>query len=235
MANTNATAISGAFNLAFAIWLAGPISGGHVNPIVTFLMAAQRKISLLLALAYIISQVVGSIIGSLIGRAILTGDSNVVKDDSIVGMTVVITSNLTVAFFVETAAAFYFSLVVLSVTDALRKQKPSWDGSRAAIAALFIGLATIPSTAICVRVICHTNISSGSLNPARSLGPAIANGNYNDLWIFIVAPFVGALVALLVYSFALDAFMTRDRIKEYFACRPIDDPSDDESSQRSLE
>lgn len=175
----------GTLGVAFAFGLSvvamaysiGKISGCHINPAITLGVWLSKRMSGKDAVMYMIFQVLGAIIGSAI-LFVLAKDS---------GSTTTLTgangySELMPAFVAETVFTFIFVLVVLGVTS---------KGANNAFAGLAIGLALVLVHIVCIP------ITGTSVNPARSIGPAIFQGGeaLSQLWLFIVAPFIGAALA----------------------------------------
>lgn len=180
----------GTLGVAFAFGLAvlamvytiGKISGCHINPAITLGMLISKKISGKDAGMYMVFQVVGAIIGSSI-LYILAKDS---------GSATTLTGangyqNLIPAFVAETVFTFIFLLVVLGSTS---------KGANTKFAGIAIGLALVLIHIVCIP------ITGTSVNPARSIGPALFQGGeaLSQLWLFIVAPFLGAAIAALVWK-----------------------------------
>lgn len=180
----------GTLGVAFAFGLAvltmvytiGKISGCHINPAITLGMLLSKRISGKDAGMYMIFQVIGTIIGSSI-LFILAKDS---------GSTTTLTGangyhDLVPAFVAETVFTFIFLLVVLGSTS---------KGANTKFAGIAIGLALVLIHIVCIP------ITGTSVNPARSIGPALFQGGeaLSQLWLFIVAPFLGAAIAALVWK-----------------------------------
>ncbi len=180
----------GTLGVAFAFGLSivamaysiGKVSGCHINPAVTLGMLISKRISGKDAAMYMVFQVVGAILGSAI-LYVLAKDS---------GSTTTLTgangyTNLVPAFVAETVFTFIFVLVILGVTS---------KGALNNFAGLAIGL-----TLVLVHIVCIP-ITGTSVNPARSIGPAIFEGAHalSQLWLFIVAPFLGAIIAAVVWK-----------------------------------
>ena len=180
----------GTLGVAFAFGLAvltmvytiGKISGCHINPAITLGMLLSKRISGKDAGMYMIFQVIGAMIGSSI-LFILAKDS---------GSTTTLTGangyhDLVPAFVAETVFTFIFLLVVLGSTS---------KGANTKFAGIAIGLALVLIHIVCIP------ITGTSVNPARSIGPALFQGGeaLSQLWLFIVAPFLGAAIAALVWK-----------------------------------
>lgn len=187
---TQPFAAVGTLGVAFAFGLSvltmvytiGKISGCHINPAITLGMLLSKKISGKDAGMYMIFQVIGAIIGSSI-LYILAKDS---------GSTTTLTGangyhDLVPAFVAETVFTFIFLLVVLGSTS---------KGANTKFAGIAIGLALVLIHIVCIP------ITGTSVNPARSIGPALFQGGeaLSQLWLFIVAPFLGAAIAALVWK-----------------------------------
>ena len=166
--------------MAYAI---GGISGCHINPAITLGVALSGRMSWKDACGYWIGQVIG---GLLAGAVLLLLVSVVAAPDLTGGLGsngVANAGGAGGAFLVEVIATFIFVLVVLGTTD-------SKVG-----AGNFAGLA-IGLTLVLVHLVC-INLTGTSVNPARSIGPAVFAGGaaLKDLWVFIVAPLIGGALS----------------------------------------
>ena len=167
--------------MAYAI---GSISGCHINPAITLGAFLSGRMSGKDAGMYMIFQVIGGIIGSSI-LWFLAKDSG--STTTLTGANGFAEGQMSVAFVAETVFTFIFVLVVLGVTAKNGLNK---------FAGLAIGLALVLVHIVCIP------ITGTSVNPARSIGPAIFEGGaaLSQLWLFIVAPFLGAAIAALVWK-----------------------------------
>ncbi|MDR3235332.1 MAG: MIP family channel protein [Prevotellaceae bacterium] len=185
----------GTLGVAFAFGLSvvamaytiGKISGCHINPAITFGAWVAKRISGKDAIYYIVFQVVGAIIGSAV-LYVLAKDSG--STTTLTGANGFADGKLLTAFVAETVFTFIFVLVVLGSTS---------QGAHAKFAGLAIGL-----TLVLVHIVCIP-ITGTSVNPARSIAPALFQGGAAlcQLWVFIVAPLLGAAVAAVAWK-ALD-------------------------------
>src|SRR5690606_7219005 len=187
--------IAFAFGLSVVVfaYAIGGISGCHINPAITIAMLIDRKISVGDAIAYIIAQFIGALLGALVLQQILNGQ--------VAGFTAgewAYGSNgwgtgyqseygMTSAFIAETVLTFLFLFVIFGTTS-------KWGNSTMAGLAIGFTLVLIHLVAI--------PITGTSVNPARSFGPAILAGGaaLDQLWLFIVAPLVGGIVAALLWK-----------------------------------
>lgn len=161
------------------IYAVGHISGAHFNGAVTFAFALTRHFPWSRAVAYWGAQLTGAIVAALLLRASLGGIADV-------GATLPSGSQAQ-SFLWELVMTAFLMFVILAVATDTRAV-----GEAAAIA---IG-GTIGLDAMF-----GGPISGASMNPMRSIGPAIASGNFHALWLYIVAPVVGASVGGLAYQF----------------------------------
>jgi aquaporin Z len=184
------TALTFGLVLLALVYGIGPISGCHVNPAVTIGFLAAKRISLSEAIGYWIAQFVGGIVGA-------AGLYGVVHSSPLYGSTVglgadgygrssLIGANAAGAFVAEIVLTFLFVFVILAVTR---------RASNATVAGLAIGLALTLVHLIGIP------IDGTSVNPARSLGPALFVGGsaLSQLWVFLIAPLVGGILSALAY------------------------------------
>ena len=194
------TGISFAFGLAL-IGMAygiGSVSGCHINPAVTLGVVASGRMSIAEAVPYIIAQVAGCIAGALVLMIIASGKAEYTFAANGLGQNgwgagYLGEYTMTAAFVFEVVATFLFLVVILGATGA---------GAPSAMAGLAIGLALV------VIHLVGINVTGVSVNPARSIGPALFVGGtaIAQLWLFIVAPIIGAIAAgILFRSGLLDA------------------------------
>ncbi|WP_125705740.1 MIP/aquaporin family protein [Lacticaseibacillus daqingensis] len=178
------------FGLAITIsaYAFGGISGGHFNPAVTTAMVINGRTPLVDGLMYIVAQIIGAIAASGAVRVVVDGLKLPVTQ---MAQTDFPKLSVGVAFFVEALATFLFLMVILAVT--------ADRFGNAQFAGLAIGVALM------LLIIFSVNLTGASLNPARSIGPALFAGGsaLSHLWLYIVAPEVGAIVAAFAGRFLL--------------------------------
>lgn len=194
------TGISFAFGFAL-IGMAygiGPVSGCHINPAVSLGAVAAGRMSLPDAVSYIVAQVLGAIAGALVLMLIAQGRADYSVAQNGLGQNgwgagYLGEYTMAAAFLFEVVATFLFMVVILGATG---------KGAPAHLAGLAIGIALV------VIHLVGINVTGVSVNPARSIGPAVFVGGtaLAQLWLFIVAPVIGAVLAgLLFRSGQLDA------------------------------
>ena len=160
------------------IYAVGHVSGAHLNPAVTLGFAVGRHFPVKEVPIYWGSQLLGAVIGALSLRALF-------GEVGIMGGTVPRGSTLE-SFGFEIPLTFILMFVIMAVATDSRAKGPH--------AALAIGAT------VALNSIFGGPISGGSMNPARSFGPALAVWHWADHWIYWVAPFIGASVAALAYN-----------------------------------
>ena len=182
-----ATALAFGLTLLALVYLIGPISGSHVNPAVTAGALLAGRIPLMEAVGYWIAQFAGGIVGALAlwgtfaASPMYSRAATGLGTDGY-GSKSLIHIGVGGAFIFETVLTAIFVFVVLRVTSAT---------ANAATAAIAIGLT------LTVVHLLGIPITGTSVNPARSLGPALVVGGtaLSQVWLFIVAPLVGGVLA----------------------------------------
>lgn len=169
--------------MAYAI---GGISGCHINPAITLGVYLSGRMNGKDAAMYMLFQVIGAILGSAILYALVASGSH--DGPTATGSNSFVEGGMLQAFIAEAVFTFIFVLVVLGATDEKRG------------AGNFAGLA-IGLTLVLVHIVCIP-ITGTSVNPARSIGPALFEGGKAlcQLWLFIVAPLVGAALSAGVWK-----------------------------------
>lgn len=182
--------IAFAFGLAIVAmaYVIGPISGCHVNPAVSFAMLISRKISGKDFAGYVISQVIGAIAGSALLYAIMdsTGKAVTSLGQNGFGEGYGIGISVFMAIVVEIVLTFVFIYTILGVTS---------SETNGRVAGLVIGL-----TLVFVHIL-GIGLTGTSVNPARSLGPAVLLGGdaLAQVWVFLAAPLAGGVLAAIAF------------------------------------
>lgn len=158
----------------------GNISGCHINPAVSIAMLVSGKMKIKDFIGYVIAQFAGAIAGAAILGAILGSNESL-------GQNGLYNGDIIASLIVEVILTFVFVLAILGVTSRIKNSS---------VAGIVIGLTL---TLVHVFGIYFTGTS---VNPARSFGPALFVGGeaLSNVWVFIVAPLVGGVLAALVYK-----------------------------------
>ena len=188
----NLVATSLAFGLAIIAmaYVIGDISGCHVNPAVSLAMLISKKISIKDFALYVVSQIIGAFIGAGILYFILNSTNLGVEalGTNGYGESSALNVSAVAAFIAEIVLTFIFVYTILGVTS---------DEKKSSVAGIVIGL-----TLTFVHLI-GINLTGTSVNPARSLAPAVIKGGeaLKQVWVFVLAPLVGAVISAVTYKF----------------------------------
>src|SRR5215210_5383302 len=179
-----------AFGLAVMamIYAIGPISGCHINPAVTVGLVAAGRLEIAEAGRYIVAQLLGGIAGAVVLYLILSGKLagyDLAKSglgQNGWGPTYLGGFGVVAAFLTEVIATFIFVFVILRVTG---------ERGAGALAGLVVGLTLV------LLHLPFINVTGLSVNPARSLGPAVVvrGAALGQVWLFIIAPIIGGVLA----------------------------------------
>jgi aquaporin Z len=187
--------VSLAFGLSLLamVYTIGPISGCHINPAVTVGLLLSKKMEARYAAGYLVAQIVGAIVAAgvllLIAKGLPTGYDPAVAGFAANGYGEHSPAHysLVAALVVEIVLTAFLVLTVLGATDI--SAPVGFAGLPIGLVLTLIHLVGIP-------------VTNTSVNPARSIGPAVFVGGWalEQLWLFVVAPFVGAVLAVGVYQ-----------------------------------
>jgi len=185
--DTGHLAVAFAFGLSIVAmaYVIGGVSGCHINPAVSLSMFLNKRMSAKDFVGYVIAQIIGAIVAAAL--LFLLVESFGVNDyTGGLGANGVGALGIGGAFIVEIVLTFIFVLTILGVTA---------QEKMASVAGIVIGL-----TLVFVHIV-GIPLTGTSVNPARSLGPAIFAGGaaLTDVWVFIAAPLVGGVLASVVY------------------------------------
>jgi len=161
------------------IYALGNISGAHLNPAVSIAFAVAKRFSLKQLPPYIMSQLMGAIAASLVLRFLFPGNQ-------LLGATMPHASEWQ-SFVLEFILTFILMLVIINVATGSKEQ------------GMFAGLA-IGSTVL-LEAMFAGPICGASMNPARSLAPAVVSGHPEHLWIYLIATTAGAAAAIPVWKY----------------------------------
>lgn len=180
-----AVALAFGLSIVAMAYVIGDISGCHINPAVSLAMLITRKLSAKDFAGYVIAQVLGALAGAALLKLLLSfgltdltgglGSNGVANAGGVMG-----------GLIVEVILTFIFLFTILGVTS---------DSSKGSVAGIVIGL-----TLTFVHIV-GIPLTGTSVNPARSIGPALLAGGaaLTDLWVFIVGPLVGSALAAFTF------------------------------------
>ena len=184
LSNVNYIGTALAFGLVIVAmaYSIGNVSGCHINPAVSIGMAVAGRMSWKECLSYVLSQIIGAIAGSALLGVILDSFTSLGAN--------AYNGSVWTALLVEMILTFVFVLVILGVTD--KKENGHVTGIVIGLTLVLVHLFGLP-------------ITGTSVNPARSIGPALLQGGtpLNQVWVFILAPVVGGVLAALFYKYVL--------------------------------
>ncbi|GAV80566.1 MIP domain-containing protein [Cephalotus follicularis] len=161
------------------VYSVGHISGAHFNPAVTVAFATCKRFPWKQVPAYVSSQILGSTLAAGTLRLLFDGKQDVFAGTHPAGSDIQ-------SFVVEFIITFYLMFVISGVATDNR--------AIGELAGLAVGATVL------LNVMFAGPISGASMNPARSLGPAIVWNQYKGIWIYLTAPFLGAISGALVYN-----------------------------------
>jgi len=160
------------------IYSLGDISGAHMNPAVTIAFTIAKRFPVKQVFPYILSQIAGAFLASATLRYLFPANETL-------GATLPAGTEMQ-SFILEFILTFFLMLVIINVATGSKEQ------------GMFAGLA-IGSTVL-LEAMFAGPICGASMNPARSISPAIVSGQIEHLWIYIVAPIMGAALAIPVFK-----------------------------------
>ncbi len=161
------------------IYSLGPVSGAHLNPAVSIAFTIAKRFPAKLLPGYITSQLAGALLASFTLKFLF-------PLNELLGATIPAGTEMQ-SFVLELILTFFLMLVIISVSVG-SKEQGMFAGT--AIGAV-VGLEAMFAGPVC----------GASMNPARSISPAIASGHIEHLWVYIIAPITGALLAVPVANF----------------------------------
>jgi MIP family channel proteins len=185
-------ALAHAFVLLVLVYALGGASGAHFNPAVTAALWSIKKISTPNAIMYVICQAIGGILAALVVLLLFKDVGDAVNyGATAINGEVLQNGSVWLGLIAEALGTFMLMWAIMGLAVNPRGE--------AALAGLGIGAA------LGVAVMIFGPATGAGLNPARWLGPAVASGRFDDFWLYIVGPVIGAIGAALAYRmFVLD-------------------------------
>ncbi len=175
------TALSFGLVIVAMAYSIGNISGCHINPAVSIAMLTSGKMTVKDFVGYVVAQILGAIAGAAVLMALIGVESGL-------GANGLYQGDIAKSLIIEVILTFVFVLAILGVTSKVENSS---------VAGLVIGLS------LTLVHILGIHFTGTSVNPARSLGPALFVGGeaLSSVWVFILAPLVGGVLAAIVYKF----------------------------------
>jgi aquaporin TIP len=171
------------FAIAVLVAATASISGGHINPAVTFGAVLARKMGVAKGAMYVIAQLSGAVLGAFLIKAIIPDALEAGLGSHALG------TDISVGAGLVTEMVLTFILVFVIFATAIDPKGPSH------LAPFAIGMAVMVDHFVGVP------LTGASMNPARTFGPALAAGAWADHWVYWVGPLAGGAFAALVYEY----------------------------------
>lgn len=189
-AGTIVPAFAHGLAIVFAAYSVGKISGAFINPAVTIAAAIAGGIDWVKAGIFIVVQIIAALVAALVLNAFLLPQNGVAAAANFGAFSynTAVTTSIG-AMFIEAILTFFLAFVVCM---------GAIYGKAGDFAGLAIGLT------LAMSIAGAGGITGASLNPARSIGPAIVAGNLSDIWIYIIGPILGAAAAAVVARYVLN-------------------------------
>lgn len=173
--------------IGLMVYTFGHVSGCHINPAVTISMLVTRRINIKDGIGYIVSQIIGAIVAAATLKAIFPVLGDKVHFGTQTGPSAILNGSVTSGFAIEAILTFF--LVTVIFMTAVHKKAPAGMYGLAIGGMIFlIHLVGVPLT-------------GASVNPARTLGPAIISGFWDYHWMYWAAPITGAIIAGLIMNY----------------------------------
>ena len=161
------------------IYALGNLSGAHINPAVTLAFAIAKRFPLKEIAPYIVAQLVGAFLASCVLKFLFPQNASL-------GTTLPAGSEMQ-SFVLELILTFFLMLVIINVAHGSKEQ------------GMFAGIAI--GSVVLLEAMFAGPICGASMNPARSIAPAVVSGNLQHLWIYILAPIIGAMAAIVIWRY----------------------------------
>ena len=185
-------ALAHGLTIAIMASAVGHISGAHFNPAVTFAFLVTRRIVPRLAVVYWLAQLAGAVLGALALRATFPSEANLDNGVPVLNATIGTGSGIVL----EAILTFFLVWVIFATAV-------DPGGAFKSIAGLAIGLT------ITIDILAGGPLTGAAMNPARALGPELVQNVWDDFWVYLVGPALGAAVAALAYDWL---YLREDRL-----------------------
>lgn len=172
-------AITFGFIVMAMIYALGNVSGAHLNPAVSIAFAVAKKFRVKEVLPYTISQLAGALLASAVLKLLF-------PDNATLGATLPSGSDMQ-SFVLEVILSFFLMLVILNVAHGSKEQ------------GMFAGLAI--GGVVLLEAMFAGPVCGASMNPVRSVAPALVSGHMQSVWVYIAAPVLGMVLAVPLYNY----------------------------------
>lgn len=201
------------FNIFLLVWMFAGVSGGNLNPAVSFCLMLGKHISVVRALCYIVAQCLGAVIGAALAKVVTNGR----QFGNVYGAANVINPGFSEerVFLGEMILTMLLCLTVLVGTNGELWRLMSMVKISAQLP---VALGVVVSIAHFVLI----PIDSCSINPARSFGPAVVANQWESHWVYWVAPCSGAVLALLLWEVILRPPVNAKAARDDSSSQPAD-------------
>ena len=182
-----AIAIAHGLGIALMVYVTAKISGGHINPAVTFAMIVTQRIKPGPGFIYIVAQLLGGVVATALLYLALVNGAGELTNFGAHSINQSIVDGEGGALLVEIMLTAVLVIVIFAVAVA----KDNWGN----VAPLVIGLAVMAIHFVAITM------TGASVNPARTFGPALISNSFDSFWVYIIGPALGAAIAGLLYQF----------------------------------
>ncbi|VDP88686.1 unnamed protein product [Echinostoma caproni] len=190
---------------AVAVWIIGPVSGPQVTPILSIALMMTRRINFVYCILGIAGQICGAVLGIALGSRLVPGLSERYHL-SLHNPGVNVTDGQ--AFGLECICSFLLIICCMSTIDEFRN--PHWAQGHVTVFSLVVFLLILMLASVLAKT------TGCGMNPSASLGGAIYNNEFTKIWIYIVAPICGSIIAVLLWEMVISDGASIERTKHWF-------------------
>ncbi|VDP68365.1 unnamed protein product [Echinostoma caproni] len=216
--------VTAAAAFAVAVWTIGPVTGPQITPILSVALLMTRRINFVYCILGIAGQICGALIGVALGSQMVPGLSE--KNNLLLHWPGAGLSDGQV-FGLECICSFFLIICCLSTIDEFRK--PHWIEGHITVFSLIVYLLIL----FLASVLAET--TGVGMNPSASLAGAIYNHNFGKIWIYIVAPICGSVIAVLLWEMVLSDGASWERTKHWWTDPYFDRTKDYKKLKRQEE
>ncbi|THD28369.1 AQP-1 [Fasciola hepatica] len=190
---------------ALAVWIVGPVSGPQITPILSIALLMTRRINFVYCILGIAGQICGGVLGVALGSRLVPGLSE--RDDVFLQAPGPGVTDGQV-FGMECICSFLLIICCLSTMDEFRKGH--WADGHITVFSLIVFLLILMLAAVLAKV------DGCGMNPSATLAGAIYNNNFQKIWIYIVAPICGSIIAVFLWEMVISDGASLERTKHWW-------------------